>query len=200
MADNYTAMDLRDMSRAEAEQQLDAEGMERWEEVQELTAAANERQQELADAERTVESVVVSSDLSELGADVDIYGNDLTVYLDADDERLHSALEQLDDEFGDVSRDDLPELDAEDRETIGTALDDILLSAIMAWDGERFADLPDGEPLAIVRTARSKWGLTATFEAVMQIVAACNEAQEERFEAIDWFRGEKRGRNHRTAR
>jgi len=200
MADNYTAMDLRDMSRAEAEQRLDAEDMERWEDVQELAAAANERQQELADAERTVESVVVSSDLSELGTDVDIYGNVLTVYLDADDERLHSALEQLDDEFGDVSRDDLPELDAEDRETIGTALDDILLSAIMAWDGERFADLPDGEPLAIVRTARSKWGLTATFEAVMQIVAACNEAQEERFEAIDWFRGEKRRRNHRTPR
>jgi len=193
MSGDYSAMDLRDMDRTEALNELDAEEFERWEDVQELTEAADERAQEFAENEQTVSSVVVDADLDELGTDVTVYGNDLTVYIDADDDRLHDAVERLDDKFGDVERDDLAALDDGDRETIGTALEDILLSSIVAWDGERFEDLPADEPLAIVQTAREKWGLTPTFEAVMKIIGACNEAQAERFEAIDSFRGAQRG-------
>jgi hypothetical protein len=193
---DYSAMDLRDMDRAEAEQRLDADDFARWENVHDLTDAADERADEFAENEQTVSSVVVDADLSALGTDVSVYGNDLTVYIDADDDRLHDAVERLDDKFGDVTRDDLAALGAADREAIGRALEDILLSSIVAWDGERFDDLPADEPLAIVQTARDAWGLTPTFEAVMKIIAACNEAQEERFEAIDSFRGAQR-RGHR---
>ena len=194
--DDYSAMDLRDMDRAEADQRLDDADLARWKDVQELTNAADERAEQFAENEQTVHSVVVDADLSDLGTDVDLFGNTLTVYLDSDDDRLHDAVERLEDEFGDVSQDDLGTLDKSDRTAIGNALEDILLSAIVAWDGQAFDDLPADEPLAIVQTAREKWGLTATFEAVMRIIDACNEAQEERFEAIDSFRTAQR-RGHR---
>ena len=196
MSDDYSAMDLRDMDRTAALNELNAEQFERWEDVQELTQAADERAEQFAANDRTVSSVVVDADLDELGTDVEVYGNDLTVYIDADDDRLHDAIKRLDDRFGDVERDDLDALGDADREAIGEALEDILLSSIVAWDGERFEDLPADEPLAIVRTAREKWGLTPTFEAVMKIIGACNEAQAERFEAIDSFHGAQRSRNH----
>ena len=197
---DYSAMDLREMDRAEAEQRLDADDFARWEDVHELTQAADERAAQFDQNDQTVHSVTVDADLSDLGTDVELFGNTLTVYLDSDDDRLHDAVERLEDDFDDVDSDDLAALGKADRNAIGEALEDILLSAIMAWDGQSFDDLPADEPLAIVQTAREKWGLTATFEAVMRIIDACNEAQEERFEAIDSFRTAQRRGNRRDTR
>jgi len=195
----FSAVDLKQMDRAEARERLPPDEFERWERVTDLSDAADERAVAFDDADETATRVTVTADMETLGTDVDLYGNTLTVYLDPTDERLTDAVERLDEEFGGIDKSDLNSLTDTDAEAVGEALEDMLRSAIVAWDGEAFDDLPAGEPLAIVQQAREKWGLMATFEGLMTIIDACNEAQEERFEAIDSFRGAERRRTHRSA-
>jgi len=197
---DYSPFELRDMDEETARNTLTVAEFERWESVQDLSERADERAAEFEDGDATVMGVVVEADMSELGAELELYGNDLLVYLDPDDKRVREVARTLEDEFGGLSPDDAEELDAADEDRLVELLTEFVRLSIMEWNGEDFGDLPEASQKRIAANAADQWGTVGLLVGMLKIAEACDEAQDEWLGAVDQFRGAQGRGTDRTPR
>jgi hypothetical protein len=197
----YTPGQLRQMDESTARSTLTVDQFERWEKIQDLYDDAEETREQWADADETVTEISVSADPEALGTHVDVFGNDLLVHIDAEDDRLRAVAGELD--GFDLEAEDgegyaVPE-DA-DIDALAEALTNLLDLVIVRWDGTVWADLAQPERDTVLADARAGWGVDGLLLAWVDIMAAVNEDRQERMGAIESFHGAERDGGRRGSR
>jgi len=81
--DERSITELRRMDKATAERQLTKLEYDRWESVNQHLDDAEEVRQEWADNEQAATDILVNADMSSVASEVDLFGNECTVYYDA---------------------------------------------------------------------------------------------------------------------
>jgi len=205
-ADQRSIAELRAMDEHEAKRELSMVEYQRWESLHEHLDAAEENRQELAEADAEVHSLIAKSDPSNLAVDVNVWGNDLSVYYGAEDDAIQAAAQRLADTF-DIDPDG--DLDAQ-AETLDSddiaedqlheakdALAELVLSAVISWNGARWDDVSEADREHIRTTITASrpdgWGVAGLIDAWVQIQTAVDEARNERLEVVRKFRPEERG-------
>ena len=189
----YTPRELREMDDDEARQTLTVEQYERRESLLELMEEADETRERIDEQNERVEELVVHADKEQLGTEVDVFGNDLLVHVDSDNDEFREAAERLEA----LEPDDETEIDTLDddlREDMAEQLTTMLDAILVRWNGAEWSDLPADARAGVLADAREKWGLDGLMLAWADIAAAVNEDREERVGVVDSFRGEGRGR------
>jgi len=203
--DRIPAHELRRMDDSRA-QHLPHYEYERWEKLTELHDRADEQRAEWQEDARIATDTLVFADASDLSASVSVFGNDLAVYYAPDDPRIRDAAERLADVFGidadadpeeleNVTTDDVAEEDLHDAKTV---LADLVLVAVVEWNGDALDDLPPAADEQIRTTITSDpptgWGLAGLMDAWTVIQTAVEEQRDERLERVRKFRNpERRG-------
>lgn len=185
----YTPEQLRRMDDDTARAELTVDQFERREKIIALHDGADEQRAEWEAEDERVTDLVVHADPELLGTEVDLYGNDVLVHMDTDDDALVGTIRSLESEFGDVDRDDIDLLDAGSREEFAAYVTDALDAMIVRWNGHGWGDLGDAERRAILADAREKWGLDAMFLGLVDAITAVQRDREERVDVVDSFRG-----------
>jgi len=204
--DRIPAHELRRMDEQTARSTLTVNQYERWEALTDLHERADEQREEWAEDARVATDTLVFADAGDLAADVSVFGNDLAVYYAADDPRIRDAAERLADVFGidadadpeeldDVTTDDVAEEDLHDAKAV---LADLILVAVVDWNGDALDDLPPAAEEQIRTTITSDpptgWGLAGLMDAWTVIQTAVEECRDERLERVRKFRNpERRG-------
>ena len=197
--DRVSTARLKRMDEETARQTLTVAEYERWEGVQELHQQADEQRQEWADHDELAMDVTVHADLEDLWVDVELYGNDLQVYADPEDDDLRETAEELQTRFEDVDPEDIDDFDPERVHELGHVLEDYFNSILRTWNGERWQELFDDQRIQILTTARDKWGTKAMTYALIKCATKIAEQQDEYVAAIESFRGsEGRGMGRNT--
>lgn len=192
MPDDHTLAELRGMDEDTARQTLTVAEYERWEQLQELYDEAEETEQRFAAEDEQVAEITVSADPEALGTEVDVYGNDLLVRVDPEDDAVQAIAESMDSEFPDVEGEDVPELDAERADDLAEHLLELLDCIILRWDGVAWDGLPEDYRRDRLDTAREAWGLDGLYLAYVDIMAAIEADRDERVSTVESFRGEER--------
>lgn len=192
----FTPEQLRRMGDDEARETLTVAQYERREKILDLHAGADDQVDEWDDEDQTVTDLVVHADPEQLGTRVDLYGNDVLVHMDSDNDDLKETIDALESEFGDVSGGgDIDELDDDALETFEGLVTDALGALLVRWNGHDWANLDPFERDVILDSAREKWGLDGMFLGFIDVVIAVQEDREERLDVVDSFRGaQRRGR------
>jgi len=193
----YANHELLEMDEQTARTTLPVAQYERWEKLTELHEQAADNREQFAEEAEEVAEITVSSDLSQLGTELDLYGNTLLVHIDSDDGQLQDTVEQLDalrEKHADA--DSMDDVDAEgDKEQIRGLLQSALDRVILQWDGTDWRDLPDGTRADILADAAQNWGVDALLWGWTEIVTAVEEDQNDRLEAVESFRNPQRRGN-----
>lgn len=184
---DYTPGQLMAMAEDEARETLPDHEFDRWQKLAELDAEAEETKQQWADERERVTDLVVHADPDELGTEVSIYGNDLLVRIDSENEDFRQAAQSLESEFATDDR-EVDELADEDADTIAGYLMDMLDAILLRWNGTDWPNLPDHERETILHQARDKWGVDGLLTAWTDIAAAVQRDRQEQVEAVDGFR------------
>jgi hypothetical protein len=204
--DRIPAHELRRMDEQTARSTLTVNQFERWETLRDLHERADEQRAEWQEDARVATETLVFADAGDLSAEVSVFGNDLQVYYAADDPRIRDAAERLADVFGidadadpeeldDVTTDDVAEEDLHDAKAV---LADLILVAVVEWNGDTLADLPPAAEEQIRTTITADpptgWGLAGLMDAWTVIQTAVEEQRDERLERVRKFRdAERRG-------
>jgi len=198
----YSAFDLRDMEEETAWDELSREESEQWEKIQELYDGVEETEQQFEREAEAVADVTVSADMTDLGTEVSVFGNDLLVYADLESPEFRDATERLESEFGDIT---VENPDAEDEAAFGDVADErlddmaahlveMLDTVLVRWDGTEWDSLSDGQRETILQQARASWGITGLLKAWGEITLAIREDYDELEARVESFRSpERRG-------
>ena len=196
--DRIPAHELRRMDEETARSTLTVNQYERWEKLNDLHAEAAETKEQWADEAERVAEITVSADMEQLGTEVDVFGNDLLVYVDSDDEEVQAIgedLERIQAKHDDVPAEEIETIPAEDREEMARVLCRLLDAILVRWDGVEWADLPEWKRETVLEDARDGWDLDGLLLAWVDIAVAINEDREETMDVIESFRSsERRGR------
>lgn len=196
---DYTTLDLRRMDRETARNTLTVAEFERWEAVQELREQAEETRDQWEAEEQKVSEITVAADMDSLGTTVDVFGNDLLVHVDPEDDDIRAAAELIDAEFGDdLDVGDVEDLDTDALDRLGDVLMEFLDAVIVRWDGTEFSALDAEVREQVLSDARGKWGVQGLALALVDIMSAVEEDRTERMDMVESFRGEK-GRGNSPA-
>ena len=199
--DGYTLTELRAMDEATAKTQLSYAEYQKWESVQTQFDAHEQRKQEFRENEREATDILVRSDVSNLAADVELFGNPASVYYAPDDPRIREPAERLGDLLGvdpDADPDDV-DIAAEDvaEEVVPEAKDvlaELVVAALVAWDGTDELSTAAREQIRtqIVADPPEGWGIAGLMDAWVEIQVAVEERRDERLDRIRKFRDETR--------
>jgi len=204
----YAVTELRRMDETTARSELTVNEYERWESVNKHLDDAEEVRQEWADNEREATDILVNSDPAYLASDIEVWGNELSVYYGPEDTRLREAVEGLGDSVGvdlesidDMADDELPSADEIDDDAIEAtkdALVEMISVALVEINGHRWTDLTVGEretTLSQIRQSRPHgWGLAGLMDAWTEIQVAVESNRDDRLERVRKFRNpERRG-------
>ena len=147
-ADRRSITELRRMDEQTAMQTLTMAEYQRWESVNDHHERAEQVRQEWRETEAEATSILVNTDVSDLATDIELFGNDVAVYYDPEDPRLHDAAEAVADVLG-VDINDAADLEATTddvpREAIDDAkgaLADLVCVTFVEWNGHNWSDLP----------------------------------------------------------
>ena len=136
-ADRRSITELRRMDEQTAMQTLTMAEYQRWESVNDHHDRAEQVRQEWRETEAEATSILVNTDVSDLATDIELFGNDVAVYYDREDPRLHEAAEAAADVLG-VDIDDAADLEATTddvpREAIDDAADVATFTATMTYE------------------------------------------------------------------
>lgn len=191
----FTPGQLRRMDDDEARRELTVEQYERREKIIALHEGADEQEREWADEDRRVEELTVHADPDQLGTPVDVYGNDLLVKVNPEDEGFREAATYLEDQYGDVGVEEAVDLDEAATEDIAARMLQMLDACLLRWNGTDWSDLPEDTRRDTLDAAYGKWGLDGLMAGWADIVVAINEEREEQLDVIESFRNpEGRGR------
>lgn len=185
----YTPRELRQMDEQEARQTLTVAQFERWESIQDLYEEAEQTQAEWDAESETVSEVAIHADMAQLGTEVEVFGNDLVVYLDPEERQTRQALQRLEDEYSDIDVDALEETDDERLDELVDLLLDLLDAALVEWNGTRWADLSEAKRDTTLADIYSAWGTQALMLAWLEITQAIQADREARIDQIESFRG-----------
>jgi len=194
-SDRRTITELRNMDRETARAELSVPEYERWDALQDRLEAAEQTREKWNDADETALDVTVHADDEDLGETVDIFGNELLVRIDPEKPGLRDRANALREEFGDDDR-DIDELDTTDADRLANRVVDLYGEIVIAWNGTRLETMSPAERETLFETVREKWGLRGLFLGLADIIAGVEEGQKERLEAVESFRGAKRGRRN----
>jgi len=192
--DRRSITELKRMDEAEARSTLTVDEFERWEKLTELHDEADATREQWADEDAIVAELTVHADKEALGTSVEVFGNDLLVHVDPEDDTLVAAHDRLEALRGeDEADEDL--LDDETRREVGDALTTMLDAVLERWNGHDWGDLPEDDRDAVLAETREKWGIDGLMQAWVHIAAAVREDREEHLSVVESFRGaERRGR------
>lgn len=187
--------ELREMTREEAAERLDQHDLERWEAYHELRSRKEETAERFQDDDALAIDTLVQADMGELTTDLDLYGNEVSVVIELD-ERQQSLLRNVEREYDDIDLDD-PGEDAID--AVRDVMERFIATVVVGFNGVEVRDLEEVKRLTLAAECVDKWGLRGTFHAVVKIVEATREMDEDRVGSIESFRPEARGRAGRGA-
>lgn len=191
----HTPGQLRRMDDDEARRELTVEQYERREKVIALHEGADEQEREWADEDRRVEELTVHADPDQLGTPVDVYGNDLLVKVNPEDDGFREAATYLEDQYGDVGVEEAVALDEAATEDIAARMLQMLDACLLRWNGTDWSDLPEDTRRDALDAAYAKWGLDGLMAGWADIVVAINEERADQLDVIESFRDpEGRGR------
>lgn len=197
----YSAGELRRMDEETARATLTVNQYERWEQIQDLHDQADETRERWADEEERVQDIAVHADIEQLGTEVDLFGNDVLVYIHDNDREFQNAAERLENNItdGDMIEtvDDLEGLDSEnvddlsddDQEALVDGLLDMLDTILRQWNGHEWQSLPEDTRLTILNRWASEVGVYGVLAGWVRIATALRDDQEQLMEAVDSFRG-----------
>lgn len=200
---DHTLTELRQMDEQTAKTQLSYAEYQTWESVQQQFDAHEERKREFRENEQQATDILVRADVSNLAADVELFGNPAAVYYAPDDPRIRDPAERLGDVLG-VDPDADPEeveIDADDvaDDVVPEAKDilaELVVAAIVEWDGTDREDLSNAAlesiRTQIVADPPAGWGLAGLMDAWVEIQVAVEERRDERLDRIRKFRSETR--------
>ena len=203
-ADRRSITELRRMDEQTAMQTLTMAEYQRWESVNDHHDRAEKVRQEWRETEAEATSILVNTDVSDVATDIELFGNDVAVYYDPEDPRLHEAAEAVADVLG-VDIDDAADLEATTddvpREAIDDAkgaLADLVCVTFVEWNGHNWSDLPAESRRTVAdRIQQSRpdgWGLAGLMDAFSEIMTAVETNRNERLERVEKFRNpERRG-------
>jgi len=201
-----TITELRQMDESTARNTLTMAEFERWESVNKHLDKADEVRQEWAENEREATDILSRADPSWLASDIEVWGNDLSVYYGPEDARLREAIDGLGDAVGvdledvdDMADDELPDADEVDDDAIEDvkhALAELIGVAIIEINGQAWNDLPaDARSNVLESIAEPRpegWGLAGLMDAWTEIQVTVEENRDDRLERVRKFRSEKR--------
>lgn len=194
-ADGRSVTELRRMDEQTARQTLTVAEYERWEAINDLHDQADETRQQWAEEDERVSDIVVHADRTDLGTAVDLYGNDVLVHVDPEDDAVRDAADTLDGEFGDVGAEDAADLDDVDVDRLAGLLCDLFDAILLEFNGTAWDDLDDDTRRDVLADAREKWGVEGLLLAWADVAVAVEEDRNERLDVIESFRSpERRGR------
>ena len=202
--DRRSITELRRMDEQTAMQTLTMAEYQRWESVNDHHDRAEKVRQEWRETEAEATSILVNTDVSDLATDIELFGNDVAVYYDPEDPRLHDAAEAVADVLG-VDIDDAADLEATTddvpREAIDDAkgaLADLVCVTFVEWNGHDWSDLPAESRRTVAERIQQPrpdgWGLAGLMDAFSEIMTAVETNRNERLERVEKFRNpERRG-------
>lgn len=188
----FTNGELLAMDDEEARATLTVDQYRRWEKLTDLHADAEQTRDEWDDEREQVTELTVHADPEALGTRVELYGNDLLVRVDPEDDDFRDAATRLDDKFGDRDMDEVDDFDDGVQAAVGDALLDMLDAILLRWNGHDWADIADADRGAVLADCRDKWGIDGLLKAWVDIAAAVQEDREGKLDVIDNFRDERR--------
>ena len=203
--DRRSITELRRMDEQTAMQTLTMAEYQRWESVNDHHDRAEQVRQEWRETEAEATSILVNTDVSDLATDIELFGNDVAVYYDPEDPRLHDAAEAVADVLG-VDIDDAADLEATTddvpREAIDDAkgaLADLVCVTFVEWNGHNWSDLPAESRRTVADRIQQPrpdgWGLAGLMDAFSEIMTAVETNRNERLERVEKFRNPKRRGN-----
>lgn len=202
--DRRSIAELRQMDESTAMQSLTMGEYKRWESVNDHHERAAEVREEWRENESKATEILINTDVSDLASDIELFGNDVSVYYDPEDPRLHEAAEAVADVLG-IDIDDAAELEGTPDDVPRDAVDDakaaladLVCVTFVAWNGHEWDALPDESR----RTVRERiqqprpdgWGLAGLMDAFSEIMTTVETNRNERLERVEKFRSpERRG-------
>ena len=197
--DRVSTARLKRMDEETARQTLTVAEYERWEGVQELHQQADEQREAWRDHDDTALDVAVHADLKDLWVDVELYGNDLQVYADPEDDALQEVASELQDGFADVDVEEIQDLDSDELTELGHALERYFDAILREWNGTEWADLPPEQRTAVLAQARDEWGTQAMAIGLIECATKMADQQDDYVQAVESFRGtQRRGLDRNT--
>ena len=202
--DSRTLTELLRMDEQTAKRELSYAEYQTWQSATDHHSRYQERKAEWRENEQEATDILVNTDVSDLATEIELFGNDVAVYYDPEDGRLHEAAEGLADVLG-VDIDDAADLEATaddvPREAIDdakSALADLVCVTFVEWNGHNWSDLPAESRRTVADRIQQPrpdgWGLAGLMDAFSEIMTAVETNRNERLERIEKFRNpERRG-------
>lgn len=198
----YSAHELLRMDEQEARSTLTVNQFKRWEGVNDLHEQADENTAEWVEQAETVTDIAVHADMEQLGTEVDLFGNDVLVYVHDNDREFRNAVERLEREMEAVhgveglqdvetmDKDEVDALDDEEQRVLTDGMLDMLDVVLRRWNGHEWQTLPEDKRLAVLSQYAEEVGVYGVVAGWVRIGTAIREDQEEVFGAVESFRGE----------
>jgi hypothetical protein len=189
---HYSTLDLRQMDREQAREQLTVVEFERWEQLHENIEQAEQTRERFAEEDRQVTELTVHADKESLGTEVELYGNDVLVHIDTEDDTLRSAADALDDVLGETDPEDVGGLSPGETDAVADCLTTMLDTILVRWNGTNWRGIREDTRADVLAECRRKWGVDGLLLAWVDIAAAVREDRQERVDVVESFRTEKR--------
>ena len=202
--DSRTLTELLRMDEQTAKRELSYAEYQTWQSATDHHSRYQERKAEWRENEQEATDILVNTDVSDLATEIELFGNDVAVYYDPEDARLHEAAEALADVLG-VDIDDAADLEATaddvPRDAIDdakSALADLVCVTFVEWNGHNWSDLSAESRRTVADRIQQPrpdgWGLAGLMDAFSEIMTAVETNRNERLERIEKFRNpERRG-------
>ena len=199
-----TMTELLRMDESTAKRELSYAEYQTWESANDHQERYQERKAEWRENEQQATDILVNTDVSALATEIELFGNDVAVYYDPEDPRLHEAAQSVADVLG-VDIDDAADLEATTddvpREAIDDAkgaLADLVCVTFVEWNGHNWGDLPVESRRTVADRIQQPrpdgWGLAGLMDAFSEIMTAVETNRNERLERVEKFRNpERRG-------
>ena len=121
--DSRTLTELLRMDEQTAKRELSYAEYQTWESATDHHGRYQERKREWRENEQQATDILVNTDVSALATEIELFGNDVAVYYDPEDPRLHEAAQAVADVLG-VDIDDAADLEATTDDVPREAIDD----------------------------------------------------------------------------
>ena len=202
--DSRTLTELLRMDEQTAKRELSYAEYQTWESATDHHGRYQERKREWRENEQQATDILVNTDVSALATEIELFGNDVAVYYDPEDPRLHDAAEAVADVLG-VDIDDAADIEATTNDVPREAIDDakgalaeLVCVTFVEWNGHNWSDLPaESRRTVVERIQQSRpdgWGLAGLMDAFSEIMTAVETNRNERLERVEKFRNpERRG-------
>ena len=199
-----TLTELLRMDEQTAKRELSYAEFQTWQSATDHHSRYQERKRDWRENDIAVTQSLIKTDVIDLATEVTLWGNDVYVYYDPEDQRLRDAIDDLGDSLG-VDMDGVDEIEAtaddvtpEDMDAVKSALAEFLCVSFVEWDGQLWADM-DGETREQIREQIQQpypdgWGLAGLMDALTEVINAVESNRNARLERVQKFRNpERRG-------